>query len=112
MGMGEDLKEVYSDHMPKVERLQGCILVPTGIKIVDVPGEKIGETRKSFKYRLYRVKDIGQEITQDRAKFLADNFTKITTKEDMKLADITAEVEKETVKVNIGTAIKDMDIKP
>jgi len=100
-----DKDEVYSDNMPQVERLQGCILFPADIQIVDVPGEKTGETRKSFRYRLYRLKDTKQPIVQDRVKFIADNATCIAEAEVKRVTDIVAEVEKEIVKIEPGIHI-------
>jgi len=105
-----DKDEVYSDHMPAVERLQGCILFPADIQIVDVPGEKTEETRKSFRYRLYRLKDTKQTIVQDRVMFIADNAACIAEAEVKKLPDILAEVEKETVKAEPGTWVKSVEI--
>jgi hypothetical protein len=64
----------WSDHYPQIQRLQGVILFPADIETVEaVDPDYGGQPRIQYRFRMYRVRDIGQEIHQDRAKWAAEN---------------------------------------
>ena len=61
----------YSDREPKIQRLQGVILFP-----VDITSEVIEDEngkRTQYRYHLLRVKDVGQEVHQDRERWITEN---------------------------------------
>ena len=63
-----ELSWTYSNVKPKIQRLQGVILFPVEISL-----EKTDEGKDQYKYKLVRVKDTGQTVTQDRTKFISEN---------------------------------------
>ena len=67
-----DAAEVaWSDHYPQIQRLQGVVLFPADIETVEVDMD--GDARTQYRFNLYRVRDIGQPIHQDRQKWAEEN---------------------------------------
>lgn len=71
-GMAAAAEVAYSDRYPKIQRLQGVVLFPAEIEQVAVETED-GAQATHYRYQLYRVKDVGQRIHQDRAAWAQEN---------------------------------------
>lgn len=63
------MRSTYSDTMPVIQRLQGKILFPADIELVDRPD---GEGQ-CYRYRLIRIEDHGQDIS-DRDEFASAHY--------------------------------------
>ncbi len=65
------VETAWSDHYPQIQRLQGAVLFPADIELMTVDID--GEAKTQYRFQLYRVRDIGQPIHQDRAKWATEN---------------------------------------
>ncbi len=98
----------YADTEPRIQRLQGVVLYPYEIEVIET------DHGPGYRYKLLRLRDTGQAIQQDRARFAADNRAAIAEQlysfSDLVESQKAAELDS-TITDELTAPIQQIDVK-